>query len=157
LVLAFSPLCDSRMDFLRDNPSHRTPTTAIMIASIAKLFTKPPEGFMVRRWGAPVKFPNWPGPVKLPEVTEVGRLNAWPNRNELIVVKAVVIATRTTPTKVAKYAYLICRSILLNNPHLAARLVFKKIKACFKIQPQFCPNHIMKWQCNSSLLADGPT
>lgn len=128
-----------------------------MTASIAKLFTKPPEGFMFRRWGAPVKFPNWLGPVKLPGVTEVGRLNAWPNRNELIVVKAVVIATRTTPTKVAKYAYLVCRSILVNNLHLAARLVFKEIKACFKIQPQLCPNHVIKWQCNPCLLADGAT
>ena len=153
-VFTFTLSCDSRWDFLRDKPSHKTPTTAIITASIAKLFTRPPEGFMFPSWRAPVKSPNWPGPVKLPGVTELGRLNAWPNRNELIVVKTVVIATRTTPTKVAKYAYLICRSILLNNPHLSARLVFKRIKACFKIQPQLCPNHVMKWQCNPSLLAD---
>jgi hypothetical protein len=57
-------------------------------------------------------------------------------------VKAVVIVARTTPTKVTRYAYLICRSILVNNLHLAARLVFKEIKACFKIQPQLCPNQI---------------
>lgn len=112
---------------------------------------------MFPSWGAPVKFPNWPGPVKFPGVTEVGRRDTWPNRNELILVKAVVIVARTTPPNVAKYAYLICRSILVNNLHLTARLVFKKIKACFKIQPQLCPNHVMKWQCNSSLLADGAT
>jgi hypothetical protein len=95
---------------------------------------------MFPSWRAPVKFPNWPGPVKLPGVTEVGRRDTWPNRNELIAVKAVVVVARTTPTKVVKYAYLICRSILVNNLHLAARLVFKEIKACFKIQPQLCPN-----------------
>ena len=156
-VLAFSPSCDSRENFLRDNPSQRTPTTAIITASIAKLFTKPPEGFMFPRWGAPVKFPNWPGPVKLPEVTEVGRRDAWRNRNELIVVKAVVIVARTTPTKVVKYAYLICRSILVNNLHLAASFVFKEIKACFRISSQLCPNHAMKWQRNSSLLANEST
>ena len=141
-VLAFSRSCDLREDSLRDNPSHRTPTTAIITASIAKLFTKPPEGFMFPSWGARVKFPNWPGPVKLLGVTEVGRRDAWRNRNELIVAKAVVIVARTTPTKVAKYAYLICRSILVNNLHLAARLVFKEIEACFNIQPQLCPNQI---------------
>jgi len=156
-VLAFSRSCDSREDFLRDNPSQRTPTTAIITASIAKWFTKPPEGFMFPRWGAPVKFPNWSGPVKLPGVTEVGRRDAWPNRNELIVVKAVVIVARTTPTKVVKYAYLICRSILVNNLHLAARLAFKEIKACSRIPSQLCPNHAMKWQRNSSLLANEVT
>jgi len=97
---------------------------------------------MFPSWGAPVKFPNWPGPVKLPEVTEVGRRDAWPNRNELIVVKAVVIVARTTPTKVVKYAYLICRSILVNNLHLAASFVFKEIKTCFRISSQLCPNQI---------------
>jgi hypothetical protein len=112
------------------------------------LFTKPPEGFMFPSWGAPVKFPNWPGPVKLSGVTEVGRRDAWPNRNELIVVKAVVIVARTTPTKVVKYAYLICRSILVNNLHLSARLVFKEIKACSRIPSQLCPNHVM----NSSVI-----
>jgi hypothetical protein len=112
------------------------------------LFTKPPEGFMFPSWGAPVKFPNWPGPVKLSGVTEVGRRDAWPNRNELIVVKAVVIVARTTPTKVVKYAYLICRSILVNSLHLAASLVFKEIKACSRIPSQLCPNHVM----NSSVI-----
>jgi len=97
---------------------------------------------MFPNWGAPVKFPNWPGPVKLLGVTEVGRRDAWPNRNELIVVKAVVIVARTTPTKVAKYAYLICRSILVNNLHLATSFVFKEIKACFRISPQLCQNQI---------------
>jgi hypothetical protein len=89
-----------------------------------------------------VKFPNWPGPVKLPGVTEVGRRDAWPNRNELIVVKAVVVVARTTPTKVVKYAYLICRSILVNNLHLSASFVFKEIKACFRISSQLCQNQI---------------
>jgi len=92
---------------------------------------------MFPSWDAPVKFPNWPGPVKLPGVTEVGRRDAWPNRNELILVKAVVIVARTTPTKVAKYAYLICRSILVNNLHLAARLVFKKIKHVSKFNRNY--------------------
>jgi hypothetical protein len=121
------------------------------------LFRKTPEGFMFPSGGAPVKFPKWAGPVKLPGGTEVGRRDASRNRNELIVVKAVVIVVRTTPTKVVKYAYLICRSILVNNLHLAARLVFKEIKACFRISSQLCPNHAMRWQRNSSLLANEPT
>jgi hypothetical protein len=97
---------------------------------------------MFPNWSARVKFPNWPCPVKLLGVTEVGRRDAWPNRNELIVVKAVVTAARTTHTNVTKYAYLICCSILVNNLHLAARLVFEEIKACFRISPQLCQNQI---------------
>jgi hypothetical protein len=134
-AITFSPSCDLRWDFLRDNPSHKTPTTAIITATIAKLSTRPPERFMISSRGPPVKLSKWSDPVKLPGVIEVRRRDAWRNRNELMVVTAVVTVARTTPTKVSKYAYLICRSILVDNLHFAAGLGSKEIKACFKIQP----------------------